>query len=278
MKNEKEKINNQSLECKHIGFSREEGNKEILEIIRDTSISLHNGEFKSIIGPSGCGKTTLLSILSGLLIPDSGKVLLNKVEMNTLTEKVGLPTPSDIGVIFQDYGLFPWRTVAGNVSFGLEVANIPKCERLKKVKEILSRVGLSEFSKHFPHQLSGGMKQRTSIARVLATDAKFLLMDEPFSSLDFQTRFFMQEFLLEVWKKFEKTIIYVTHNIDEAIMLSDKVYLMTSRPGRIVEEIKIDLPRPRNTSDPKFTEYRNRIALHLEKEVRKIFSEQNLAK
>jgi NitT/TauT family transport system ATP-binding protein len=271
MENQDKQLHNSTLEGQHIYFSRVEDRNHVLEIIQDTSIALHNGEFKTIIGPSGCGKTTMLSILSGLLRPDSGAVLLNGVSVGDITERMGLPTPSDVGVVFQDYGLFPWRTIAGNVAFGLEMVKVPKQERDQKVSDILNRVGLSEFRDHYPHQLSGGMKQRTSIARVLATEAEFLLMDEPFSALDFQTRYFMQEFLLEVWKKFNKTIIYVTHHIDEAIMLSDSVYLMTSRPGRIVEEIKIDLPRPRNITDPRFIEYRNRIAKHLETEVRKIF-------
>jgi len=274
MQKEEIKNNRHSLEGKHIGFSREEDEKHVLEVIRDTSIALHNGEFKTIIGPSGCGKTTLLSILSGLLKPNSGKVLLNGVEVSDITEKLGLPTPSDIGIVFQDYGLFPWLTVARNVSFGLEINNVPKDIRTKKVVDILERVGLTEFANHYPHQLSGGMKQRTSIARVLATDAEFLLMDEPFSALDFQTRYFMQEFLLEIWKKFNKTIIYVTHHIDEALMLSDTIYLMTGRPGRIIEEMKIDLPRPRDITDSKFSEYRMHIAKHLEVEVKKIFENQ----
>jgi len=265
---------NGTLEGEHISFSREESHNHVLEIISDTSIAVHNGEFKTIIGPSGCGKTTMLSILSGLLKPDKGNVLLNGKPLSDLSEKLGLPTPDDIGVVFQDYGLFPWRTVAGNVAFGLEMTGVEKSARNAKVEDTLRRVGLWEFRNHFPHQLSGGMKQRTSIARVLATDAEFLLMDEPFSALDFQTRYYMQEFLLEVWNKFGKTIIYVTHHIDEAIMLSDTLYLMTARPGRIVEEMKIDLPRPRSIADPKFTEYRNHIAEHLEREVKKIFTEE----
>jgi NitT/TauT family transport system ATP-binding protein len=265
------KIKQGSLECKHIGFFREEGEQYMLEVIRDTSLALHNGEFKTIIGPSGCGKTTLLSILSGLLRPNSGTVFLNGIEMGEITKRIGLPTPSDVGVVFQDYGLFPWRTVEKIVAFGLEMVKTPKDICAKKVSDILARVGLTEFAKHYPHQLSGGMKQRTSIARVLATDAEFLLMDEPFSALDFQTRYFMQEFLLEVWKKFNKTIIYVTHHMDEAIMLSDTIYLMTARPGKIIEEMKIDLPRPRSITDPKCIEYRNHIAFHLEREVKKIF-------
>lgn len=273
MDNTELKLNN-SLEGEHIYFSREEGKKHVLEVIKDTSLALHNGEFKTIIGPSGCGKTTLLSILSGLLRPDQGVVLLNGQPVGEITDRVGLPTPSDVGVVFQDYGLFPWRTVAKNVAFGLEMAKIPKNKIEKKVSDILERVGLADFANHYPHQLSGGMKQRTSIARVLATDAQFILMDEPFSALDFQTRYFMQEFLLEVWKKFDKTIIYVTHHMDEAIMLSDTVYLMTSRPGKIVEEIKIDLPRPRSITDQKFVEYRGHIAKFLEKEVMKIFHNQ----
>lgn len=271
METQEKKTKQGSLEGQHLGFSREEGEQHLLEVIRDTSLALHNGEFKTIIGPSGCGKTTLLSILSGLLRPDTGTVLLNGIEMGEITKRVGLPTPSDVGVVFQDYGLFPWRTVEKNVAFGLEMVKTPKDIIVKKVSDILARVGLTEFAKHYPHQLSGGMKQRTSIARVLATDAEFLLMDEPFSALDFQTRYFMQEFLLEVWKKFDKTIIYVTHHMDEAIMLSDTIYLMTARPGKIIEEMKIDLPRPRSIVDPKFVEYRNHIALHLEREVKKIF-------
>ncbi len=270
MNNTELKLNN-SLEGKNISFSRKEDKKHVLEVIQDTSLSLHKGEFKTIIGPSGCGKTTLLSILSGLLRPDSGVVLLNGLPVGEIIDRVGLPTPSDVGVVFQDYGLFPWRTTAKNVAFGLEMAKVPKKEIEKKVSDILERVGLTDFANHYPHQLSSGMKQRTSIARVLATDAQFILMDEPFSALDFQTRYFMQEFLLEVWKKFDKTIIYVTHQIDEAIMLSDTVYLMTSRPGKIVEEIKIDLPRPRSITDQKFIEYRIHITKFLEKEVMKNF-------
>ena len=282
MKTEIKKINNTGeqhvgmLEGQDISFSREESKTHILEIIHDTSIALHDGEFKTIIGPSGCGKTTLLSILSGLLKPDSGLVLLNNKPLVEMTENLGLPTPADIGVVFQDYGLLPWRTVYKNVAFGLEMTGVQKEIRNKKIEDVLRRVGLWEFRDHYPHQLSGGMKQRTSIARVLATDAEFLLMDEPFSALDFQTRYFMQEFLLEVWEKFNKTIIYVTHHIDEAIMLSDTIYLMTARPGRIVEEIKIDLPRPRNINDPKFIEYRLHIANFLEKEVKKSFEQQYL--
>ena len=260
-----------TLEGKHLSFNRQEEKNRSLEILQDTSVALHNGEFKTIIGPSGCGKTTMLSILSGLLKPDNGTVLLNGKPINELSEKLGLPTPTDIGVVFQDYGLFPWLTVFENVGFGLKMAGVLKNEREKKVMDILKRVGLSDFANHYPHQLSGGMKQRTSIARVLATDAEFLLMDEPFSALDFQTRYFMQEFLLEVWQKFNKTIVYVTHHIDEALMLSDTIYLMTARPGRIVEEMKIDLPRPRNIADSKFIEYRTHIAKHLETEVMKIF-------
>lgn len=276
MKNKNQQLNNRTLEGQNIFFAREEEKNQMLSVLEDTSVALHNGEFKTIIGPSGCGKTTLLSILSGLLRPDTGKVLLNGIPMSDITERVGLPTPADVGVIFQDYGLFPWRTVERNVSFGLEMANISRIERDRKVTDILGRVGLSEFARHYPHQLSGGMKQRTSIARVLATDADFLLMDEPFSALDFQTRYFMQEFLLEVWKKFNKTIVYVTHHIDEALMLSDTIYLMTARPGRIIEEMKIDLPRPRDITDTKFIEYRNHIAKHLEREVKKIFEDQKM--
>lgn len=268
------KLDESSLEGDHLYYTWDKGTPSALEVLRDTSLCVHNNQFKSIIGPSGSGKTTLLNILGGLLRPDKGVVLLNDEPMEKVSDRLGLPTPSDVGIIFQDYGLFPWLTVEGNVGFGLAVTHVPKVERNKKVEEVLRRVGLWDFRKHYPHQLSGGMKQRTSIARVLATDAEFLLMDEPFSALDFQTRYFMQEFLLEIWQKFNKTIIYVTHHVDEAILLSDVVYLMTARPGTLVEEIKINLPRPRDTSDPKFFEYRKHIIKFLEKEVKKVFEEQ----
>ncbi len=264
------------LEGRHISFNREESDSQILRVVDDVSVEFCSGDFKTIIGPSGCGKTTLLSILGGILRPEKGVVLLNDVAVIEPSDRLGTPTPSEIGVVFQDYGLFAWRTVAKNVAFGLEMKKVDKKVLDEKVEDTLKRVGLWDFRNHYPHQLSGGMKQRTAIARVLATDAEFLLMDEPFSALDFQTRYFMQEFLLEVWKKFNKTIVYVTHHIDEALMLSDTVYLMTARPGKIVEEMKIDLPRPRNITDPKFIEYRNHIAKHLENEVKKIFETQRV--
>lgn len=265
---------NKSLEGKHLSFSRTNNAKHILEVLQDTSLAIKDGEFKSIIGPSGCGKSTLLNILSGLLKPDQGVVYLNDEKLDDITEKLGLPTPSDVGVVFQDYGLFPWLTVYKNVGFGLRMQGMAKKESDKRVENILRKVGLWDFRDHFPHQLSGGMKQRTSIARVLATDAEFLLMDEPFSSLDFQTRRMMQEFLLDIWKKFNKTIIYVSHDIDEVLCLSDKVYLMSAYPGRIEEEIIIDVPRPRVASDPRLVPYRAHITEHLEREVKKIFASQ----
>ncbi len=265
-----------SLEGKNISYVWNDGRPSAYEILRNTTLGLADGEFKTIIGPSGCGKTTLLNILSGLLKPTKGSVILNGESVEETTKRLGLPTPSDVGVVFQDYGLFPWLTVARNVAFGLEVVGMAKDAVKVKVEDTLRRVGLFEFRNHYPHQLSGGMKQRTSIARVLATDAPFLLMDEPFSALDFQTRYFMQEFLLEIWKKFNKTIIYVTHHIDEALMLSDTIYLMSAHPGIITEEIKIDLPRPRDPNSEKFLAYRTYIAKYLEREVKKIFEKQGL--
>lgn len=263
-----------SLAGSHISHSFWHDSIHVQEILRDTSLLLKNGEFKSIIWPSGCGKTTLLNILSGIIIPDSGTVLVNGKPVYEISKMLWTPTPSDVGVVFQDYGLFPWLTVSRNVGFGLVVSRMEKRLREKTVEDVLRRVWLWDFRDHYPHELSGGMRQRTAIARLLATDTDFLLFDEPFSALDFQTRYFMQEFLLEVWEKFGKTIIYVTHNIDEAIMLSDTIYLMSAHPGIIQEEIKIDLPRPRDTSSKKFTEYRHYISRFLEREVKKIFQEQ----
>ena len=272
---EKQNLNEQDgLRGSHLTYTYDIGTSSAFHALNDTSLVIHNGEFKSIIGPSGCGKTTLLNILSGFLKPDSGIVTLNNEPIEKITERLGLPTPEDVGVVFQDYGLFPWLTVMSNVSFGLMVKDIPKQMREQKVEAILKRVGLWEFRNHYPHQLSGGMKQRTSIARVLAVDANFLLMDEPFSALDFQTRYFMQEFLLEIWKDFNKTIIYVTHHIDEALYLSDRIYLMSARSRKIVDEFAVDLPRPRDVADPKFFEYRKRIVQFLEEEVRELFKAQ----
>ena len=260
--------------CQNVHFTWKDSEQPV-DVLKDVSLQIHSGEFVSIIGPSGCGKTTLLNILGGVSKPDSGTVYLDGQILGSSKQGVTAPTTSDVGVIVQDYGLLPWLTVRGNVAFGMKMSGIPKNEQKNAIIELLSKVGLLDFANHYPHQLSGGMKQRTSIARALANQSQYLLMDEPFSALDFQTRLMMQEFLTDIWQQFKKTIVFITHHVEEAILLSDKIYLLSARPGTVLEEVTIDLPRPRNVADAKFNEYRNHITSYLQKEVLKSFEEQN---
>ena len=170
-------------------------------------------------------------------------------------------------MVFQEHSLFPWLDVEKNVGFGLKMRGIGLNERWRRGREVLERVKLVKFAKHYPHQLSGGMKQRVAIARALVGNPEFILMDEPFAALDFQTRVLMQQFLLEVWAGFKSTILFVTHQIDEAMLLADRVVVMSAAPGRVLEEVKIDLPRPRSMTDPDFNGYRVRLTSHMEREV-----------
>jgi NitT/TauT family transport system ATP-binding protein len=196
-------------------------------------------EFVCIVGPSGCGKTTLLRIIAGLVRPTSGSVIFDK-------EETGRP---HCAMVFQDQGLFPWMSVVDNVAFGLEMQKVNREERTAQAKKFLERVGLGEFFKSYPHELSGGMRQRVAILRAFLTDPDILLMDEPFGALDSQTRLLMQEELLRIWKEHQKTVVYITHDIQEAILLGDRVVVMTGRPGRIKADIPITIPRPRNVKD-----------------------------
>lgn len=257
------------LACRNVFFSWDEDRGSVTEVLQDISFTTKPGEFVSLVGPSGCGKSTLLYIFSGLWKADRGIVTVGD-------QKVTEPR-REIGMVFQEHGLFPWLTVKGNVEFSLKRRGVPKTERKVRSEDVLRRVGLLQVAKKFPHQLSGGMKQRVSIARVLAGDPDYILMDEPFAALDYQTRYMMQKFLIEVWEQFSKTIVFVTHHIDEALTLSDRIFLMTSRPGRIIEEITVDLPRPRDITSVSFNDYRIRIASHLEQEVSKAFREQDPA-
>lgn len=204
-----------------------------LEVLKDISLSIQDKQFLSIVGTSGCGKTTLFRIVSGLLKPTQGKILLDGKE---ITE------PGEIGLVFQDYTLFPWQNVLQNVIFGIDDKK-PDKEKKLIAKKYLSLVGLSGFEKNYPHELSGGMKQRVAIARALANNPKILLMDEPFGALDTQTRALMQELLLNIWKKEKKTILFITHDIDEALFLSKKVYVMGTKPGRIKDLVNINLKK-----------------------------------
>ena len=232
-------------------------NNEI-EALDSITCTIDDGEFVSLIGPSGCGKTTLLRIISGLESPSSGKILLKGVEIDTPCGQVGL--------IFQEYALFPWRTVLDNISFGLEIKNIPKSKRQELAYRYLTQFDLEGFENKYPKELSGGMKQRVAIARTLITNPQMLLMDEPFGSLDSQTRNSMQEFLLQVWKTTHKTILFVTHNIDEAVFLSQKVFCFSLRPGSIKLTLDIDLPYPRERTSQDFNIYRKKVLDYLSQE------------
>jgi NitT/TauT family transport system ATP-binding protein len=176
--------------------------------------------------------------------------------------------------VFQDHSLFPWLSVEDNVGFGLTVKHVPKPERQRRVRDVLERVRLSRFAQHRPFQLSGGMKQRVAIARALVENADFIMMDEPFAALDFQTRVLMQHFLLEIWLEFRPTIIFVTHHIDEAVLLADRVVVMSAGPGRIIDDVRIDLPRPRKITDAAFNDYRTRLTVLLQDEVMRAYANE----
>ncbi len=228
------------------------------------SLRVERGEFIAIVGPSGCGKSTLLLLVNGLLHPTSGRILLNG-------RPVTAPGP-DRALVFQEFALLPWRTVLQNVELGLEVTGRSPAERRAVARENLRLVGLSAFERHYPHQLSGGMRQRVGIARALSVGPEVLLMDEPFGALDAQTRQIMGAELLRIWERDRKTILFVTHDIDEAIYLADRVVVMSASPGRVLEILPIALPRPRDfelRNSPTFVEYRRRIWDRLEEEVRK---------
>jgi NitT/TauT family transport system ATP-binding protein len=233
-------------------------NKEEIKAVNNISFNVEDGDFVSIIGPSGCGKTTLLRIISGLEQPSTGKIFLRGKEIERPYGQVGL--------IFQEYALFPWRTVIDNIDFGLEIKKVPKKKRKEMARFYLNKFNLDGFENEYPKELSGGMKQRVAIARTLINDPELLLMDEPFGSLDSQTRNSMQEFLLKVWQETKKTILFVSHNIDETVFLSQKVFGLSARPGRIKLLLEIDLPYPRERTSQEFNLYRKKILDYLEQE------------
>jgi NitT/TauT family transport system ATP-binding protein len=211
-----------------------------VEAVTDTKIHVNPGEFVSIVGPSGCGKSTLLNAVAGFLKPTAGSVTVDG-------EAVNGPS-AERGMVFQQYSLFPWKTVRENVEFGLKMRGMARSQRERAARTLLGLAGLDAFEKHYPECLSGGMKQRVGIVRALATGPKVLLLDEPFGALDAQTRVIMQQILTNMWQRLKISVLFVTHDIDEAIFLSDRVYCMTARPGSIKAEIAIPLERPRQQS------------------------------
>jgi len=228
------------------------------------TLDIESREFLTVLGPSGCGKSTLLNILAGFEKPDSGKVLLNGVPIER-------PGP-DRGVVFQDYALFPWLNIQQNVEYGLREKGLDKAETRAIARRFLAMVGLTGFERRFPHELSGGMRQRVALIRVLAIDPEILLMDEPFAAVDAQTRTILQEELQRLWMQTLKTVVFVTHSVDEAIYLADRVTVMTARPGVVKAIVAIDLPRPRVPTSDAFNRYRREISQLIEVESRKVFA------
>jgi NitT/TauT family transport system ATP-binding protein len=237
-------------------------NRAPVRALQSFDIDIAEGEFLSIVGPSGCGKSTFLNVLLGLIRPDSGDVRMRGAPISgPSTERA---------MVFQEFGLLPWRTVQANVELGLELKGMSATERRTVSQPLIEMIGLAGFEGHFPHELSGGMKQRVGLARALATDPNVLLMDEPFAALDAQTRDLMQAELLRIWSKAKKTVLFVTHQIDEAIYLSDRVMVMTKRPGRAKTIFKVDLPRPRDYEmrvTPEFNELKLQIWNSLKDEI-----------
>jgi NitT/TauT family transport system ATP-binding protein len=217
-----------------------------VDALQNISLTIEDGQFVSLLGPSGCGKSTLLKIIAGLIPATAGQVIIDG-------RPVSRPGP-ERAVVFQDYALFPWMTVRDNVEFGLEARGLKGPERRKISEELLGVVGLRDFAAKYPHHLSGGMRQRVSIARALAVNPSILLMDEPFGALDAQTRQSLQDELLRLWREYRKSVVFVTHSIEEAIYLSDRVVVMTARPGRIKAVVSIDDPRPRDLASTAMNE------------------------
>ena len=222
--------------------------------LQPVSLDVADNDFITVLGPSGCGKSTLLRLVAGLETPSGGEILLDG-------EHIEGPG-ADRGVVFQSYTLFPWLTIAQNIRFGLRERGLPEAEQQERSDFYIAKVGLRGFESHYPKQLSGGMQQRTAIARALANDPKMLLLDEPFGALDNQTRVLMQELLLGIWESARKTVLFVTHDIDEAIFMANRVAVFSARPGRIKADIAVDLPYPRHytvKTTPEFMELKARL-------------------
>ena len=237
-----------------------EETREIVAL-KDFNLDVDDGEFVCLLGPSGCGKTTVLRIIAGLEAKSAGSVTVSGEEV----EGAG----SNRGVVFQEFALFPWRTVRKNIEFGLEVKKMPSHEREAISSKFIDLVNLEGFESAHPHQLSGGMKQRVGIARALANDPAVLLMDEPFGALDAQTRNLMQKELLRIWSATRKTVLFVTHSVDEAVYLADRIVVMTARPGRVKKIIPVNLPRPRDRTSAAFTSIRGAVLEVLDAEFEK---------
>ncbi len=267
----------------NVGSTKDKGRIEVKDVsitfgkgsnahraVDTTEITIEAGQFVCILGPSGCGKSTLLNAIAGYVKPTEGTLLVDGAEVDK-------PGP-DRGMVFQQYSLLPWKTVYENVAFGPKMAGHSRVEAGSTANTFLELVGLKKFGDRYPAELSGGMQQRVGIARALANYPSVLLMDEPFGALDAQTRLMMQESLLDIWRKFGTTVVFVTHDVDEAVFLADRVLIMSTAPGRIIEDVKIDLPRPRSTdmaSSPEYVQARQFCLDTIKAESRKAFENQN---
>jgi NitT/TauT family transport system ATP-binding protein len=223
-----------------------------VDALRDVSLTVGESEFFTLIGPSGCGKSTLLGMLGGLVTPDAGRLLVDGAPVEG-------PDPRRVATVFQDPGLFPWRTALENVELGLELQGVAAAPRRRVAEELLAPLGLAGFAAKYPRELSGGMKQRVAIGRALAIDAAILLMDEPFGALDEQTRLLMGEWLLDIWRRTRKTVIFITHSLHEALLLSTRVAVMTARPGRIKVVLELPMEHPRSMEAPEMVALRAKL-------------------
>ena len=253
------------VELQHVDKSFQQNGKTV-EVLQDISLTVAEGEFVCLLGPSGCGKSTIIHLVAGLEQPTAGDILVGG-------QRVKGPDPSRT-VVFQESALFPWLSVLGNVEFGLRMAGVSSSQRRKRALEYLRLVHLSKFVHAYPHQLSGGMKQRVALARALVLQPEVLLLDEPFASLDAQTRSVLQNELLEIWELARPTILFVTHNVREATGLADRVYVISSRPGRIRDVQAVTMPRPRRADDPILLAHQHKILGLLGEEVERVLREE----
>jgi NitT/TauT family transport system ATP-binding protein len=243
------------IELRNINLEYESAENPVTAL-RDVSFGVEASEFLCVVGQSGCGKTTMLNIVAGFLKPTKGEILIGG--------KTVIGKGLDRGIVFQDFAqLFPWRTAQRNIEFGLEMKGISKEDRTEVALRFLRLVNLEKFARSYPHELSGGMQQRVAIARALAYNPAVLLMDEPFAALDALTREEMQRFLVDVWRETKKTVIYVTHNVAEAVYLADRVIVFSPHPGTVKAQVRITLPRPRDTLSVEFLEYQKEIVAHI---------------
>jgi NitT/TauT family transport system ATP-binding protein len=251
-----------AIECRRVCKTYHSTERKSLEVLDNVDLTVEEGEFHVLIGPSGCGKSTLLWMIGGLTQSTSGEI---QIEGKAVTR----PVPDRVAMVFQQASLFPWRTLLDNVCFGPEMSGQPVDERHRAAREYIDLVGLSGFERHYPHELSGGMQQRAAIAQALAQNPGILLMDEPFGALDEMTRMAMGDELLRIWEATRKTVVFVTHSLQEATYLADRVTVLSFRPGRIMETIRVDLPRPRRPEMmtwPEFDRLRNHLWILLHRE------------